>query len=70
MARTLTYRLQRFRDRDGRTLFFATFLGSRQRGWKTFKPDEVPEFDGDAADFRIERRGGQWIILPSTSPHP
>jgi hypothetical protein len=70
MPRTLTYRLQRFRDRDGRTLFFATFLGSRQRGWKTFKPEDVPEFEGDAADFRIEKRKGQWIILSTISPHP
>jgi len=68
MDRTLTYRLQRFRDLDGRTLFFAVFLGSRQRGWKTFNPDEVPDFDGDTAEFRIEKRKGQWIILDHPSP--
>jgi len=58
-----TYRLQRFRDSDGRTLFFAIFLGTRRRGWKTFKPEEVPDFDGETADVRIEKRAGQWIIL-------
>jgi hypothetical protein len=60
---TTRHSVARYCDRDGRTLFFAIFLGTRARGWKTFKPHEVPYFEGESADFEIDRAKGQWRFL-------
>ncbi len=54
------YEIRRYLDLDGRTLFFAVYLGSRSRGWKTFKPHEAPDFEGDSATFEVRITKGQW----------
>jgi hypothetical protein len=54
--------VRRFTDGHGRTLFFAVYLGSRRAGWKSFQPDEVPAFEGEAATFEVEVRKGRWVF--------
>ena len=56
------YEVRRYVGLDGRTLFFAVFLGTRSRGWRTFRPGEVPEFDGDAATFEVSVVKGRWLF--------
>jgi hypothetical protein len=54
--------VRRYRDLAGNTLFFAVFLGTRARGWRTFRPGEVPEFDGEAATFEVTTVKGRWVF--------
>jgi len=54
--------VRRYRDLAGNTLFFAVFLGSRARGWRTFKPGEVPDFEGEAATFEVTVIKGRWMF--------
>lgn len=54
--------LRRYRDLAGNTLFFAVFLGSRARGWRTFRPGDVPEFEGEAATFEVTVIKGRWVF--------
>ena len=56
------HELRRYRDLEGKTLFFAVFLGSRSRGWRTFRPHEAPEFDGDVATFEVTLAKGRWVF--------
>ncbi|HEY3797611.1 MAG TPA: hypothetical protein VGL58_04600 [Caulobacteraceae bacterium] len=58
------WKVQRYCDGDGRTLFFAAFRGTRSRGWVTFRPDDVPTFEGEAATFEVSRAKGRWVIGP------
>ncbi len=37
-------------------------LGSRSRGWRTFRPGEVPEFEGDVATFEVTVVKGRWVF--------
>jgi hypothetical protein len=43
-------------------LFLAVFLGSRSRGWRTFRPHDVPEFEGDAATFEVTLAKGRRVF--------
>ena len=54
--------VRRYRDLAGNTLFFAVYLGSRSRGWRTFRPGEVPEFEGEAAIFEVTTEKGRWVF--------
>ena len=54
--------VQRLADPNGRTLCFMANLGSRSRGWRTFRPHEVPEFEGDTATFEVTLAKGQWVF--------
>jgi hypothetical protein len=56
------HELRRYRDLAGETLFFAAFLGSRSRGWRTFRPGEVPEFEGEVATFEVTVVKGRWVF--------
>jgi hypothetical protein len=56
------HELRRYRDLAGKTLFYAVFLGTRSRGWRTFRPGEVPEFEGDAATFEVTVVKGRWLF--------
>jgi hypothetical protein len=57
------HEVRRYRNHDGRVLFLAIYLGSRSRGWKSFRPQEVPAFEGESAEFEINRAKGQWTFL-------
>ena len=60
--------VRRYADGDGRTLFYAVWLGTRRAGWRFFRPGEVPEFEGESAVFEVEVRKGRWVFgaqLPS-----
>ena len=39
------------------------YLGSRSRGHKTFRPEEVPPFEGAEAEFEIDRAKGGWRFV-------
>ena len=54
--------VRRFIDRDGKTLFFAVYLGTRRAGWRFFRPPDVPDFEGETAAFEVEVRKGQWVF--------
>jgi hypothetical protein len=54
--------VRRYRDLAGKTLFFAVFLGSRSRGWRTFRSGEVPEFEGEVATFEVTVVKGRWVF--------
>ncbi|HWE45034.1 MAG TPA: hypothetical protein VG407_03315 [Caulobacteraceae bacterium] len=43
-------------------MFLAVFLGSRSRGWRTFRPHDVPEFEGDAATFEVTLAKGRRVF--------
>jgi len=62
--------VQRYTDGEGRTLFFAVFLGTRRAGWRFFKPGEVPDFAGEAAVFEVEVRRGAWVFGRRLGPLP
>ena len=55
--------VRRIADLEGRTLCFMVYLGSRSRGWRTFEPQEVPDFEGKEATFEVEVKRGKWTFL-------
>jgi hypothetical protein len=57
------YLLTRIADLEGKTLCFMIYLGSRDRGWKTFQPEQVPPFEGKEAVFEIDRAKGGWRFV-------
>jgi hypothetical protein len=57
------YAVKRLTSREGATMFFMIYLGSRSRGHKTFSPEEVPPFEGDEATFEIDRAKGGWRFV-------
>ena len=61
------YLIKRIDDHDGRTLCFMIYLGSRDRGWKTFDLDQVPAFEGSEAIFEIDRAKGGWTFVRQVS---
>jgi hypothetical protein len=48
---------------EGETLNFMVFLGSRKRGWRTFRPEEVPPFMGKEAVFEVDIVKGIWTFV-------
>jgi len=51
---------------DGRpTLFFSVNPNSRRGKWVFFRPDQVPEFDGEVGWFECEKLGGRggWRVV-------
>jgi hypothetical protein len=66
--RTRKFKLVRYCNlpqAGGRTLFFRADGGDRMHPAPFFRPDEVPEFEGDSAWFEAEQapRGGGWRIV-------
>jgi hypothetical protein len=57
------YTVKRLATREGETLCFMIYLGSRSRGHKTFRPEEVPPFEGVEAVFEIDRAKGGWRFV-------
>jgi hypothetical protein len=57
-------------DGSDRTLSFFARPGRRKGGWVWFEPDEVPEFNGDEADFECERVKGGWKVLRQVHAQP
>jgi len=55
------YTVQRLAS-DGRTLCFMVYLGTRSRGWRTFRPDAVPPFEGKEATFEVTVVKGRWVF--------
>ena len=65
------FKVQRCRtlpEHGGRTLFLSVFLGSRSRGWLHFRPNELPDFEGEEAWFEMERVKGRWRIVRQVEP--
>lgn len=46
---------------EGRTTQFFVRPGSRSRPRISFKPEEMPSFDGPTATVECERRAGRWV---------
>ncbi len=57
------HRVERIATLDGVTLCFMVYLGSRSRGWKTFRPEEVPAFEGPSAVLEVEVSKGVWTFV-------
>jgi hypothetical protein len=60
--------VQRLTDMDGKTLSFMVYLGSRRRGWRTFRPEAVPPFEGETAVFEVDIRQGVWTFVRQIAP--
>jgi hypothetical protein len=59
-----TREVRRIADFEGRTLCYMVHLGSRKAGWRTFRPEEVPPFEGRTGWFEVEiDRKGRWRFL-------
>jgi hypothetical protein len=63
---TRILQLKRYRalpSAGSRTLFFATPSTDRRHPSMFYRPDDVPEFDGDTGWFLAERVTGGWRIV-------
>lgn len=59
---TAIMRLERRTDLDGKTLYFMTPSGGRRHPAEFLDPQDVPDFEGDAATFELERfHKGPWL---------
>ena len=57
------HKVRRLATLEDETLGFMVFLGSRSRGWKSFTPEEVPEFEGNEASFEVDITKGDWTLV-------
>ena len=62
------YKVKRIASLEGETLCFMVYLGSRSRGYRTFRPEAVPLFEGKSADFEVDIRKGVWTFVRQVPP--
>jgi len=64
------HKVERIATLDGKTLCLMVYLGSRSRGWRTFRPAEIPPFDGESAVFEVDIKKGVWTFGSQILPRP
>lgn len=63
MLKTRICRLERREDLDGKTLYFMIPSSDRRKRPRFFLPADVPDFDGDVADFEFDVSRKNWRPL-------